>query len=321
MAVVTSDMLYIEPIDLEYAGIKKGSLKGEVAVVTGAASNIGLGFARAIAWAGAKVVVVDIKDEAGNEAVRIINTENDNADASFFVKCDITKEDEVKALSKAALAKYGKVDILVNNAMNMRLNGPILGSSVSDLDQSLAICARAVMLLVQEFVPTMVERGHGVVTYSSSQFHFSPPLVGGTMYCAGKAAASSLMMSLANEIKGSGVNVFCITPAGVIWKDPNRPSPPRPKGAPPPDPNRSFGMPGFNGTIPPEAGGAAMVYCILNAEKLHGSGIIINDAFDAMNFPYPNPDTVRKTLSRRLNDNELTMVLCNMGAGFIGFGD
>ena len=318
MAEVTSDILYIKPIDLEYAGIKKDSLKGEVAVVTGAASNIGLGFARAIAWAGAKVVIVDIKDEAGKETERIINTEND-ADVALFVKCDITREDEVKALSKAAIAKFGKVDILVNNAMNMRLNGPLLGSSISDLDQSLAICARAVMLLVQEFVPGMIERGHGVVTYSSSQFHYSPPLVGGTMYCVGKAAASSLMMSLANEVKGTGVNVFCITPAGVIWQDPNRPAPPKPKDEPQSNTARSFAMPGFEGFIPPEAGGAAMVYCILNSAKLHGSGIIISDAFDAMNYPYPCPDTVRKTLSRRLDDSELTLVLCNMGAGFIGF--
>jgi hypothetical protein len=53
---VTSTILNIEPIDLEYTGLKKDSLKGEVAVVTGGASNVGLGYARAIAWAGAKEI-------------------------------------------------------------------------------------------------------------------------------------------------------------------------------------------------------------------------------------------------------------------------
>jgi hypothetical protein len=77
-----------------------------------------------------------------------------------------------------------------------------------------------------------------------------------------------------------------------------------------------FAMPGFNGMIPPEAGGAAMVYCLLHAKELHGSGIIIDDAFNAMNYPYPNPATLHKMESRRLSDQELTMVLCNMGPGF-----
>ena len=61
-----------------------------------------------------------------------------------------------------------------------------------------------------------------------------------------------------------------------------------------------------------------MVYCILHAEELHGSGIIINDAFEAMDFPYPNPSTltIPKMEAKRLSDMELTMVFCNMGPGF-----
>lgn len=316
MAAVEGTFLNIEPMDLEYAGLEKDSLKGEVAVVTGGASNIGLGYARAIAWAGGKVVVSDINEEAGKETERVINAENDS-DVALFVKCDVTSEADVKALAKKAFEKFGKVDFLINNAMNMRLNGPVLTSAVSDLEQSFAISARGVMLLIKEFVPEMVKRGHGVVTYSATQFHYCPPLVGGTMYTAGKAAATSIIMSLANEVKDTGVNVFCLTPAGVGRFDPSR-MPPPPEGAPKFDP-KMFAMPGFDGLIPPEAGGAAMVYCLLNAGKLNGSGIIINDAFDAMAYPYPKPETVRTMKSRRLTDMELTMAFCTMGAGFVGF--
>lgn len=326
---VTSTILNIEPIDLEYCGLKKDSLKGEVAVVTGGASNVGLGYARAIAWAGGKVVIADLNEVSGAEAERVINAENE-ADVALFVKTDITKEEDVKNLAAKAFEKFGKVDILINNAMNMRLNGPVLKSSVSDLDSSYAISARGVMLAVKEFVPGMVERGHGVVTYSATQFHYCPPMVGGTIYCAGKAAATSIMMSLANEVKGTGVYVFCLTPAGVGRFDFSK-MPPPPKDFKMPDdfkppadfkmpkepPKFDFGMPGFKGMIPPEAGGAAMVYSILHAEELHGSGIIINDAFTAMNYPYPNPSTVTPSAgSRRLSDMELTMVFCNMGPGF-----
>ena len=310
--IVKNSFLNIEPIDLEYVGIKKDALQGEVAVITGGARNIGLGFARAIAWAGGKVVIADILDEYGVEAERVINAEN-GPDTALFVKTDMTKEEDVKNLAEKAFAKFGKVDILINNAMNMRLNGPVLGSSIEDLDQSYAISARGVMLAAKEFVPGMIERKHGVVTYSTTQFHYCPPMVGGSIYTAGKAAATSLIMSLANEVKDTGVHVFCMVPAGVGRIDLSK-MPPLPKGMEMP----KLAMPGFDGMIPPEAGGAAMVYCILHAEELHGSGIIINDAFEAMDFPYPNPSTltIPKMEAKRLSDMELTMVFCNMGPGF-----
>jgi hypothetical protein len=122
------------------------------------------------------------------------------------------------------------------------------------------------------------------------------------------------MMSLANEVKDTGVCVFCMVPAGVARIDLSK-MPPMPDGKEPPDFSK-FGMPGFHGMIPPDAGGAAMVYCILHAKDLHGSGIFINHAFEAMNYPYPNPDTVGKNESRRLSDMELTLIFGAMGPGF-----
>lgn len=320
MARKIETFLNIEPVapELERAGIKKDALKGETAVVTGAASNVGLGFARAIAAAGGNVVIADINPKNGEEARRVINEEN-GRDAAIFVQCDITQEKDVKNLAEKAYEAFGKVDILINNAMNMRLNGPLLKSTVEELDQSYAISARGVMLAVKEFVPKMVERGHGVVTYSATQFHYCPPMVGGTIYTAGKAAATSLIMSLCNELgpaEETGVGVFCFVPAGVARVDFSK-FPPPPPGAPKVDPKK-FAMPGFPGMIPPETSGAAMVYCILNAAKLHGSGMIVYDVLRAMNYPFPIPETVKKPAGRRISDQELTMIFCNMGPGFFG---
>ena len=311
---VESTILNIEPMDLSNTCLEKQSLKGKVALITGGSSNIGLGYARAIAWAGGKVVISDINEESGIEAERVINAENGDGTA-LFVKCDVTKQDDVKSLSQKAFAKFEKVDILIHNAMNMRLNGSLLGSDVDDLDQSYAISARGMMLLAKEFVPLMVERKYGVVAYSATQFHYCPPMIGGTIYTAGKSAAASITMSLANEVKDTGVHVFCMTPAGVLRIDESRVPPPRNPDAPKFD-RAAFSMPGFNGFIPPEAGGAAMVYCILNAGSIHGSGIIINDAFDAMNYPFEKPETAVRPKPNRLSDMELTMVLCTMGPGF-----
>ncbi|MDD6188664.1 MAG: SDR family NAD(P)-dependent oxidoreductase [Clostridiales bacterium] len=310
MAAVSSEILNIVPIDLEYTGLKKGCMAGEVAVVTGGASNVGLGYARALAWAGAKVVVADLNEVAGAETQRVINEENEG-DVCLFVKTNITSEEDVKNLAQQAFAKFGKVDILINNAMNMRLNGPILGSSVADLEASFNISGKGVMMAVKEFVPAMIERKHGIVTYSTTQFHYCPPMVGGSIYTAGKAAATSIIMSLANEVKGTGVNVFCLTPAGVGRMDLSKIAKERPNFDP-----KLFAMPGFEGMIPPEVGGAALVHSLLHAEELHGSGIIMNDALVHMNYPFPVPETVNRAEAKRLSDMDLTMAFCYMGDGF-----
>jgi NAD(P)-dependent dehydrogenase (short-subunit alcohol dehydrogenase family) len=317
--VVTSDILNIVPIELDNTCLKRGCLDGEVAVVTGGASNVGLGYARVLAWAGAKVVVADLNEIAGNETQRVINEEN-GADVCLFVKTDITSQEAVTNLKEQAFAKFGKVDLLLNNAMNMRLNGPVLTSPVSDLDSSYAISARGVMMCIQAFVPGMIERHHGVVTYSATQFHYHPPMIGGSIYTAGKAAATSVVMSLANEVKDTGVYVFCLTPAGVGRMDlsklkledmPKHIADKVKSGKMP-----KMTMPGFDGGVPPEAGGAGMVYSILHAKELHGSGILINDALVAMDFPFPKPETVVNMKGRRLDDMELTMAFCYMGPGF-----
>ena len=318
--VVTSDILNIVPIELDNTCLKRGCLDGEVAVVTGGASNVGLGYARVLAWAGAKVVVADLNEVAGKETQRVLNEEN-GADVCLFVKTNITSQEDVTNLKEQAFAKFGKVDLLLNNAMNMRLNGPVLTSPVSDLESSFAISAKGVMMCIQAFVPGMIERGHGVVTYSATQFHYCPPMVGGTIYTAGKAAATSLIMSLANEVKGKGVYVFCLTPAGVGRIDFSKFQPPKdlPKDIAEKMKNfKPMGMPGFEGMVPPEAGGAGMVYSILHAKELHGSGFLISDALQAMDFPFPKPETIMKppVAPRRLSDMELTMAFCYMGPGF-----
>ena len=318
MAAVIDTFLDIDPIDLEYTGLKRDALKGEVAVVTGSTSNVGLGFVRAIAWAGGNVVVSGNNEKAGAEIVRVIDAENAPGTA-MFVRCDVTQESDVKNLAKQSIDRFGKVDILINNAMDLSLNGPVLGSPVSDLERAYAISGRGVMMAIHEFVPAMLERKHGVVMYSTTQFHYSPPMFGGAMYCAGKSVATSIVMSLANEVgpyEKSGVGVFCMIPAGVLKPGVSR-IPVAPDGRDM-SVHATMGMPGFNGPIPPEACGAGLVYCILNAAKVHGSGISVADAFDAMGYPYPNPETLPKSPMRRLTDNELTLVFKNMGPGFRG---
>lgn len=303
----------VGPLSMSKTNLKKDALAGEVAVVTGGSGNVGLGTARSLAWLGAKVVIADVAPERGREAEELINSENGPGTARF-VPTDVSDETSMKAMAGEAFDTFGKVDILVNNAMDMSLGAPVMKSTVYQLDRQYEISARGTLIGVQLFVPGMQERHHGVVTYMTTAFRYP---VGPSNYCAAKAAATSIMMSLAAElgpVEESGVAVFTFLPAGVGF----------PKSARPPTPEllekfKNFkmpAMPGYEGNIPPEDGGAALAYCITRAAELHGSGIIIGQAFRQMDWPYPRPETVPRTDFQRINDMAMPLIFAYMGAGF-----
>ena len=295
--------------DLSYTGLKPGCLAGEVAVVTGGTSNVGKGYAQALAWAGAKVVCVGRNEARGQAVADTINADCGEGTA-IYVRCDVGDAADVAALKDAAISAFGKVDILLNNAMDMSLNGPILGSPIEDLDRAYAISARAVMLAVNAFVPDMVERHHGAVCYSTTQFHYLPGMLGGSIYTASKAAATSAMMSVANEIKGSGVNVFCLCPAGVGAVNPASQKEIT-------EEMKNMRMPGFPGMIPGDAAGAGMLWLLLHADQMHGTGTMLGDVLQAMRYPFPCPETVADRPKVYLDDMQLTLLPCYMGHGCV----
>lgn len=298
------------PLAMDKTNLKRDALVGEVAVVTGGAGNVGLGTARSLAWLGAKVVIADVTPEPGKAAEELINSENEPGTA-LFVLTDVSDEASMKAMARKTFDTFGKVDILVNNAMAMSLGAPILKSTIHQMDRQYEIAARGTLIGIQLFVPGMQERHHGVVTYMSTAFCYP---VGPSNYCAAKAAATSIMMSLAAElgpVEDTGVAVFTFIPAGVGF--------PRSVPPPPPELMRKFkmpSMPGYAGNIPSEDGGAALAYCITRATELHGSGVMIGQAFRQMDWPYPKPETVPKTDFQRINDMALSLMFAYMGPGF-----
>jgi NAD(P)-dependent dehydrogenase (short-subunit alcohol dehydrogenase family) len=298
------------PLSMDKTKLKKDALAGEVAVVTGGAGNVGLGVARSLAWLGAKVIIADVTAEAGKAAEEFINTENGPGTA-LFVETDVTDEASMKTMAKKAFDAFGKVDILVNNAMIMSMGAPVLKSTLYQMDRQYEVAARGTLIGIQLFVPGMQERRHGVVTYMSTAFRYP---VGPSNYCAAKAAATSLMMSLAMElgpVENTGISVFTFIPAGVGF--------PKSVTPPPPEVMKRFkmpSMPGYEGNIPPEDGGAALAYCVTRAKELHGSGIIINQAFRQMDWPFPKPETVINSDFERIDDMALALMFAYMGPGF-----
>ena len=270
--------------DISNTCIEKGCLAGEVAVITGSTSNVGKGFAQAIAWAGGKVVIVGRGEERGIAVRDEINADNGEGTA-IFVQADVSKEEDIERLKEEAYAAFGKVYIVINNAMDMSLNYSIMESPVEDLDRAYGISARAFMLTAHAFVPDMVKRGHGTITYSTTQFHYIPGMLGGSVYTASKAAATSECMSLSNELLGTGVNAFCFQPAGV---GPVRPNSVKVVT----EEMKKMKMPGFPSMTPPDASGAAMVYMLLHADEMNGIGVMVGDVLKAMDYPFPCPETL-----------------------------
>lgn len=302
-------ILDVAPLSVDKTGLKKDIFKREVAVITGGGSNIGLGISRSLAALGAKVVIADINPETGYAAEKLINSES-GTDAALFVETDVSDELSMKSMAEKAFRKYEKVDILVNNAMDMRLGAQILKTSLYQMDRQYAISTRGALIGIQAFVPGMQRRNHGVVTYLSTAFRYP---VGPSNYCAAKSATTSIMMSLANElgpVENTGVSVFTFLPAGI--------GRPRPEPSPDqkPDFDLKFEMPGYGTFIPPEDCGAAMAYAISRAPEIHGSGVMINQVFRQMDWKYPVPETVPTADFERVNEHVLSLMFAYMGPGF-----
>jgi NAD(P)-dependent dehydrogenase (short-subunit alcohol dehydrogenase family) len=296
------------PLSMYKSGLTKDALAGEVAVVTGGTSNIGLGTVRSLAWAGAKVVILARNPDKGKAAQQFIDSENKPGTA-LFISTDVSNEAAVNAAARKAFETFGKVDILVNNAMDMSHANSIMKSTVEQLDRQYEVAGRGVLICIHAFVPAMLERKHGVVTYLSTAFAFP---MGPANYCAAKSAGSSIMASLANElgpVKDTGVAVFQLLPTTIG----------RPRTGPAPA-NVSMvprGMPGYDGPIPPEDCGAALTFCITRANDLHGSGLHmtqVNRYIDT--WVFPKPETLRKADYHRVRDEVTPLLFGYIGQGF-----
>ena len=135
-----------------------GRLDKKVAVITGAASGIGLATAARFAGEGAAVVIGDLNLEGGEAAVRQCK---ENGGRAVFQKCDVQTESDIKALIDRALSEFGKLDIIFNNAGLGGAVGTIEETSVENWDKTQAILLRAVFIGMKYAVPAMKKSGGG----------------------------------------------------------------------------------------------------------------------------------------------------------------
>ena len=186
-----------------------GRLQGKVAIVTGGGSGIGEGISRVFAREGARVVVADVNAAAGEAVSAAIRAEG--ADA-LFVKVDVRLEAEVKVLVERAVAKFGGLDVLINNA-GVGIGKTAEETSEEEWDRILDINAKGTYLATKHSVPHLRARGGSIINIGSL---FA--LRGGPSYAAyhaSKGAVRQLTKSTALALAPDHIRVNALHP-GLI---------------------------------------------------------------------------------------------------------
>jgi NAD(P)-dependent dehydrogenase (short-subunit alcohol dehydrogenase family) len=194
---------------LSQGNLTRTTLEGEVAVVTGAGRGIGYETARALLWLGAKVVVAEINEKTGKIAAENLEKEF-GPEKALFVKTDVGNEKDIEKLAKKATKKWGKVDIVLNNATVFPM-GQVKDSKVEQWDFSYRVNLRGPVLLAETFLPDMINRKHGVFVCVSSSG--AAPYMGA--YEVFKTAQGELASTIAAEVEDTGVYAFTIGP-GIV---------------------------------------------------------------------------------------------------------
>lgn len=182
------------------------NLTGKVAVITGGSSGIGLGVCELLSAYGAKIAMVDISPKGEEKAQELRDA---GRDAAFF-QCDVTNEEQVKATVDAIVAKFGKIDILHNNA-GVTVRKKIADLSEKEWDFVLDVGLKGLFLFSKYVIPVMEANGGGSIVNTGSGWG----LKGGDLaaaYCAVKGGIVNVTRAMAIDYGPMNIRVNSINP-------------------------------------------------------------------------------------------------------------
>jgi NAD(P)-dependent dehydrogenase (short-subunit alcohol dehydrogenase family) len=236
-------------------------IDGKVAIVTGGAGGIGPIYGRALAEAGALVVLADLNGEGADKAAAVLGA--DGLPASS-VQVDITDPRSAAAMAEHAVARFGGVDILVNNAALMSEIPPtgLLGLPLDWFDRVMRVNVMGAVVCAAAVKDSMVARGGGRIINQVSAGAF----IRGGIYGVSKLALVSVTSNLAGELGPLGINVNAIAP-GLVENDAGF------KGLPADSPLRAAlaaGIPGKKSAPPDDLVGALLLLASPAGQWING---------------------------------------------------
>ncbi|MED5165955.1 MAG: glucose 1-dehydrogenase [Actinomycetota bacterium] len=186
-----------------------GRLDGMVAVITGAASGIGAGTARRFVDEGASVVLADIQQEIGESLAAELG------DSAAFALTDVTSEDDVAAAVGMAVARWGQLDVMFNNAGILGAVGSIADTSVEDWERTISVLLTGAFLGSKHAARVMIPKGSGSIINTSSIAGITGGLAPHA-YSTAKRGVIGLTQTVASEMAAHGIRVNAIAPGNTV---------------------------------------------------------------------------------------------------------
>lgn len=275
--------------------LKEGQLSNKVALVSGGGQGIGRSLCRALAWLGCQVIIAEVSD-TGKETELSIQKDNKQGK---FIHADIGKGKSILKLLKIIDKQYGRVDILVNNAIHIQA-GEFQDFSLQDWDNTYKVNIRGAVQLIDGLLPGMLNRESGVIVNitSGEGLPYAAP------YFATKSAVQSMALSLASELgNDSGVSVFVFGPGMV-----DTPGATKIFRKMAPMLNMTYqefihqgANPGYEGLLPVEHCAAGFADVIVNAKRYHGQ---VASPFPALNRADLSVQSEEEVISDKARQNQ-----------------
>jgi len=187
-------------------------LKTKVSIVTGSTMGIGLACAKEFAIQGSKVVVTGRSQDLGEKAVEEIRAGGGDA---IFIRCDISKNDQIQTLVQKTVEHYGQIDVVVNNA-GVNHSANFFDITEEDWDWVMSVDLKGTFLLSQAAAKVMVEQNIAGVIINMSSVMAVMALADQVPYCAAKGGVNQLTKAMAIALGDYGIRVNAIGPGPVL---------------------------------------------------------------------------------------------------------